>query len=956
MTLLQRSVLLVLLLTPSLPDMAAAQGVQTGEMRGVVTDSLGGVVPGATVVVRSSVLQGTRSATTDVQGRYSFRGLPPGTYTASFSLAGFSSIERNVEVPLGSIADVDVTLSAASVTEEVLVVGQADSVVRQTQVSTTITKDTLDLLPVGRTPYAIAAVMPGLTTNTPNGGQLSISGSFGYDNVFLMDGTDINDNLFGTADALFIEDAIAETQVLTGGISAEYGRFSGGVVNVVSRSGGNVFSGSFRENWSNPSWEGRSPFEKRSGTVRTDKLNMVHEGTFGGPILRDRVWFFSAGLFQRTSDDNTFPQTGIPYVFRNENTRGQVKVTATVAGRHVVSGQYLANQSSVVAPAFGFTIDPAALMRPEYPLRQVVATYRGTPPGSNVFVELQFSSKQSGFREAGGHSTDIFDSPIINANPLGAYNAPYFDATDPEDRDNRQVTGSLSYFLANWGRHDLKAGTELFKTTNRGGNSQTATGYVFGADYLTDAQGRPVIDSAGRLTPVFIPGETTVENWLPVRGAKIDIRTTSVYLQDRWSISRRFSGVIGTRLEVVRSDATGGIVGVDTSTVVPRLGLAFDPKGDGQLVISSTYGHYAGKYGEAQFAGNTNVGNPDALLGVYVGPEGQGRNFAPGFNPANYVFVDGSFPTANVFFDEGLSSPVTREFTLQAGRTIGRRGYAKIVYLKRRVTNFVEDFVTLDTGTTTVSKGGVTDVFSNIVYRNSDLPQRRYQAVEMLGSYRPIPRWMINGAWTVQLQNEGNFEGESANRPGISSPIGEYPEAFNEPRHYPVARLASFQRHSVDVWSVYGIGLGRLGRVDLSGRFAYDSALTYSFRAAGQPLSPLQRARIAAYVSQPTGQTIYFGPRGAGSFEDYGRFSMAVTYSVPVLRRARPWVKLELYNVFNNDKLVTWNTTVRADNQSPLDELGLPTGYIKSALFGQAQSNGNYLAPRAFQMSFGVRF
>jgi hypothetical protein len=150
----------------------------------------------------------------------------------------------------------------------------------------------------------------------------------------------------------------------------------------------------------------------------------------------------------------------------------------------------------------------------------------------------------------------------------------------------------------------------------------------------------------------------------------------------------------------------------------------------------------------------------------------------------------------------------------------------------------------------------------------------------------------------------------------------------------------------VDVWSVYGIGLGRVGRVDLSGRFAYDSALTYSFRAAGQPLSALQRARIAAYVSQPTGQTIYFGPRGAGSFEDYGRFSMAVTYSVPVLRRARPWVKLELYNVFNNDKLVTWNTTVRADNQSPLDELGLPTGYIKSPLFGQAQSNGNYLAPR----------
>ena len=956
MNLQQRSaVLLVLLLIP-LSAARAGQGVQTGEIRGVLTDASGAVIPGVTVVVTSAVLQGARSVTTDAHGGYTLRGLPPGTYAASFSLSGFSPIERSVEVSLGSVADVDVTLTAAPITEEVVVVGQADSVVRQTQVSTTMTKDTLDLLPLGRTPYAIAAVMPGLTTNTPNSGQLSISGSFGYDNVFLVDGTDVNDNLFGTADALFIEDAIAETQVLTGGISAEYGRFSGGVVNVVSRSGGNVFSASVRESWSNPSWEGRSPFEKSNGAAaRTDKLNKVHEGTFGGPIVRDRVWFFTAGLFQRTSDDSTFPQTGIPYVFRNENTRGQMKVTATVARQHVVSGQYLANQSKVVTPAFGFTIDPAALMRPEYPLRQVVATYRGTPI-SKAFAELQFSMKQSGFREAGGHSTDIFDSPIINSNPLGAYNAPYFDATDPEDRDNLQVSGSMSYSLSKWGRHDIKVGAEWFKTTNRGGNSQTATGYVFGADYLTDVQGRPALDSSGRLTPVFVPGVTTVQNWLPVRGAKIDIKTTSTYLQDRWSISRRWSGVVGTRFEVVRSDATGGIVGVDTRTIVPRLGLAFDPAGDGRLVISSTYGHYAGKYGEAQFAGNTNVGNPDALLGVYVGPEGQGRNFAPGFTPSNYLFVDGSFPTANVFFDEGLSSPVTKEFTVQAGRTIGRRAYAKVVYSSRHITNFVEDFVTLDTGTTTVSKGGVSDVFSNIVYRNSDLPQRRYQAVEMFGSYRPIPRWTINGAWTVQLKNEGNFEGESANRPGISSPIGEYPEALNEKRHYPVGRLASFQRHSMDVWSVYGLGLRRLGRVDVSGRFAFDSALTYSFRTAGQPLSALQRDRITGYVSQPTGQTIYFGPRGAGSFEDYGRFSMAATYSIPVLRRARPWLKLELYNVLNNDKLVTWNTTVRVDPDSPLDELGLPTGYIKSPLFGQAQGNGNYLAPRTFQMSFGVRF
>jgi hypothetical protein len=658
---------------------------------------------------------------------------------------------------------------------------------------------------------------------------------------------------------------------------------------------------------------------------------------------------------QRTADDSTFPQTGIPYAFRSENTRGQVKLTATAAANHTVSGQYLISESRVVSPAFGFTIDPAAIMRPEYPLSQVVVNYRG-PLGSSIFAEVQYSAKRSGFRNAGGTSADIFDSPIINSNPLGAYNAPYFDASDPEDRDNRQVAGRVSRSFSRWGRHDVRAGAEFFTSTNRGGNSQTATGYVFNAEYLADASGRPVVDAAGRLIPTFTSGETTIEHWLPVRGARIDIRTTSLYVLDSWSIGNHWSALAGTRFELVRSEATGGIVGVDTQTIVPRLGVAFDPVGDGKLVFASTYGHYAGRYGEAQFSNNTNVGNPDALLGVYVGPSGQGRQFAAGFDPSSYVFVDGSFPTANVFFDEGLSSPVNKEVTLQAGRTFGRRAFAKVVYTNRHLTNVVEDFVTLETGSTTVSKGGVTGVFSNIVYRNSSLPQRKYEAIQLIGGLSPLPRWAVNAAWTVQLKYDGNFEGEATNQPGISSPIGEYPEAFNEERHYPIGRLAGFQRHGLDVSSTYGFDVGRFGRVDMAGRLSVDSPLRYSLRAAGQPLSAVQRVLVSEYVSQPASQTIYFGRRGSESFEDYSRVNLAITYSVPVFKGARPWVKLELYNALNNDTLVTWNTTVRADPNSALDGLGLPTGYIKGPLFGQSQGNGNYLPPRVFQMAFGVRF
>jgi hypothetical protein len=934
---------------------AAGQGVQTSEVRGVVTDPSSAVVPGATVALTSPSLQGVRTATTDGSGSFIVRGLPPGTYVVSVSLSGFATVERTVQVPLGASVELDVSLSAASLTEQVTVVGQGESLVRQTQVGSNLEKETVDLLPIGRSPFGVASTMPGLTTNTANGGQLTISGAFGYDNVFLVDGTDINDNLFGTTDPLYIEDAIAETQVLTGGISAEYGRFSGGVINVVSRSGGNTFSGSFRESWTNPTWSGRTPFEEENDSPRTDKLNKTHEGTFGGPIVRDRLWFFAAGRTRGIEEDETFPQTGLPYVYRSENTRGQIRLTTTFRSQHTVAGQYLGSRTTGVTPAFGFTIDPAALMRPEYPNSQFVVTYRGAPR-SNVFAEIQYSAKRSGFRDAGGTNPAIVESPIIGQNPLAAYNAPYFDATDPEDRDNRQVTGSLSYLLSRWGRHDIKGGVEAFKTTNRGGNSQTATGYVFYTGYQTDAAGRPALDAGGRLSPVFVPFQSVVQRWLPVRGATIDINTTSFYAQDRWSLNDHWSAVVGTRMELVRSDATGGIVGVDTSTVVPRLGVAFDPAGNGTLVLRATYGHYAGKYGEAQFSRNTNVGNPDVLVGVYVGPPGLGRGFAPGFDVSNYVFVDGSFPAANIVFDDDLSSPVSKEFTLQAGRPLGRRAFVNAAYVSRRITNFVEDFVTLDTGSTFVSQSGVSDVFSNIVYRNSDLPRRVYRGLELFGRYSPADRWIWNAAWTVQLTNEGNFEGEASNQPGISSVIGEYPEAFNEQRHYPIGRLAGSQRHALRTWSVYGLNFGRFGGLDVAGFFSVDSPLTYSLRAGGQPLSALQRALVSGYISQPTSQTLYFGPRGSEEFESYSSIDLALTYRFPALKGVRPWLKLEVYNALDNDKLVTWNTTVTADPASPLDALGLPTGYIKGPLFGQAQGNGNYLTPRTFQMAFGVRW
>ena len=269
----------------------SAQGTQSGTLSGTVKDQEGLVVPGATVTVTSPALQGARSTVSDENGNYSIPGLPPGTYAIRFELSGMTPVSREgTVVPLGGSAIVDASLGLANVTETVLVIAERSSVLSTPTAVTNLQAAEVSVLPIGRTPARIAEIAPGLTDNTPNLGQVTISGAFAYDNVFMIDGVDVNDNLFGTANNVFIEDAIAETQILTSGISAEYGRFSGGVINLVTKRGGNRFSGAYRLNLSKPSWSEETPLEESRGTERSDKLSTFTEGT-----LADRSFVMLSG-------------------------------------------------------------------------------------------------------------------------------------------------------------------------------------------------------------------------------------------------------------------------------------------------------------------------------------------------------------------------------------------------------------------------------------------------------------------------------------------------------------------------------------------------------------------------------------------------------------------------------------------------------------------------------------
>ena len=950
---------------------AHAQNVQTGVLTGFVRGSDGLTLPGTTVTVTSPALQGTRVAITDVNGAYIVRGLPPGTYSVTFEFPNMRAVSENTTVPLGGTANLDATLATVTATEAVTVVAETPGLLTTPTGGINLDAVTIDRLPQGRRPQDIAELAPGLTNNTPNNNQVTISGSFAYDNLFLINGVDVNDNLFASPNNLYIEDAIEETQVLTSGISAEYGRFSGGVVNMITKSGGNTFSGSFRTNFTNAAWTDETPFEKAQGRERQGKLNRYFEGTLGGPIVRDQIWFFAAGRDQSTLDNSTLPETNVSFPTQEDSQRFELKGTGTFRGNNTVQVAYTQEARTGYRPSFAFTIDERAFEEPDFPVDLFVASWRGVLT-NKYFASLQYSQKNQ-TSQFGGTNTDIKASPFISLGALSPagfhYNGAYFDATDPEERNNRQFSGSLSAFLSSRraGSHDVKGGFEHYVSTGVGGNSQTPSGFVFFTDYLTDAQGRPQRDAQGRLIPIFLSGLTAQNNWLASRGSSVDLATTALYVHDRWTLNNRTTLDLGVRYERGRGETDENFVTADTDSFVPRLGVTYDLDGSGETVLQASYAHYAGKLHQNQFVRNTNVTNPSRVTRAYVGPAGQGLDFAPGFDPANYVVLSAAFPSANVFFDEGLAPPTSREFTVSAGRQLAQRGLLRVLYTQRQLTNIIEDFVDDPTtaGRTTVSVGGRSFVTDNIAYRNTDEPQRRYKGLQFQGNYRVRSNWSVDGHWTVQLENDGNFEGENTNQPGVGSVFGNYPEIYPVERYVPVGRLNDFQRHKVRVWTIYNLDMGRFGTLDVAPLWRYNSGLTYSLAAGAVPLSTVQLGRNPGYtgITPQTTATLFFDERGSEEYAGYGLVDLGLSYQVPVWRAVRPWLKLEVLNALNNQKLVTWDTTIAPDPNSPRDESGLPTGYIRGPRFGQGTANTDYPRPRpgltggrTILMAAGLRF
>jgi hypothetical protein len=297
---------------------------------------------------------------------------------------------------------------------------------------------------------------------------------------------------------------------------------------------------------------------------------------------------------------------------------------------------------------------------------------------------------------------------------------------------------------------------------------------------------------------------------------------------------------------------------------------------------------------------------------------------------------------------------VSEEFTLSAGMQLPKDGFLKVTYVDRKLTGVIDDFITIDQGCTNVTLSGASLCVDNRTYRNTDVPKRDYQGMQAQGRYRITNAWAVDGSFTYQMKNEGNYEGEGGQAIGATI-FGDRPEMAS-PRNNPTGNLDDYQEWRARIWSSYALDFGSAGRLDLGMVYRYDSPLTFSFQTTAAP-SAIQNSRNPGYrqAFAAGSQPLFFGERGIGEFNSTSLFDFAATYNLRI-GPVEPWIKFEVFNAFNDDTLRTFNTTVTADASSPVDGDGLRTGFIRGANFGRGTGNANYVVPREYFVSLGLRF
>jgi len=981
----------------------------TGTISGHVSDVQGLALPGVTVNVASPNLQGIRTTVTSEIGDYVVTLLPPGNYTLTYELSGFQKQEKRVVLAPTQTLPVDAVLGPAALTEQVTVVGTPAHVLTQTaQVATNLDQDLIATLPTNRDLNASVLQAPAVHATGPSGAY-SIAGSTSFESLFMVNGVAITENLRGTPYNLYIEDAIQETTVSVGGVSAEYGRFSGGVVNLITKSGGNIFSGSFRDTYNNDKWRTLTPFETNAiaadpahKELRVDKTVPAYEYTLGGPILKDRLWFFTAGRLQNQEQGRTLVATNIPYTYNDKTQRYEGKGTFTLSSNHRVQANFLKIIETEVNYTFNqnASMDLRSLGDRKDPETLYTFGYTGvvTP---RFFVEAGYRGRNFSFLNAGAKSTDRIDGTLLldqSRNNTRYWADTFCGVCTPEDRNNQEAFATGTFFLSTrgTGTHTMVFGYDNFDDIKSANNHQS------GSDFRIYGTSSYVV--GGDVIPKFIGSDDTTliqYNPIPLATLGSNFRTHSLFFNDAWRVSNRVTANLGLRWDKNHGvDESGALVTKD-GAFSPRVGVVWDPTGEGVWSVTGSVAKYVAGISNAIADQSSAAGNPQTYVYYYRGPDINATGPAlstPDALKALFAWYDAN--KSNLVLEENptlpgltpqigpnLHSPFSYEYSSGVSRQFNRASVrADVTY--RKYHDFYASVINGSTGKVTNAFG---QSFDLSLIENTDSLKRQYSGLTTQGEYRLNGSSQFGGQYTLS-HTWGNFTGENVSSGPINATMTEYPEYKQESWNYPEGDLKVDQRHRARLWLTYGVP--RANGLILSLLETLESGVPYgasNLNTTGNFNGVNPRPYVTGaptYVNPPSGaSTIYFyTPRDAFRTEAQKRTDLAINYSRGIGGRSRMstlqfFAQAQIINLFNQFQLCGCGGTVfqngGATTQTRIDTTTLTSvntaakyapfnpftttpvqgvNWDYGPNFGKALNRLAYTSPRQFRFSFGVRF
>jgi hypothetical protein len=698
----------VLLSVLIVPLSAAAQG-GTGQIEGTVRDEQGGVLPGVSLTLRNQDTGVTRTIVTESDGRYTFQALQPGRYTVTAELSGFAAQEiSDTVITIGLGFRHDFVMRLQTLAETITIRGEAPVVdTTQAEVAGVVTRQQIETLPLNSRNYlSLALLVPGTTVDATRSffSTVNVGGSMTFNGTGnVVDGMINNWAEDGEPRQDLPEDAVEEFKVTNAGSKAEFGLATGGVVQVVTKSGTNQLRGTAFYYFRNKDLNAQGVFEREKPDYRRDQFG----GSAGGPILRDRVHFFAA--VERTDTEEFYTvNTGQPQFYSNlEGTfalpssrnlyslRGdwQVSNTQSLFARYLGQGEKKTCQGcggivasgrdeeiprrSVVA---GHTWIRGTRQLNDFKFQYAYAAFYGYPGGTELWKTTgEFPAERV------DRSTRTYSFPSLT------YGNSY-DYISPESR-----WGFRDVYSLNFSAHSVKIGGEynyMPYVSESAGNGADSGTYTFQRDQPFDPN-----DPA---SVAALTGAQTFSASTPPSTVSHPSHYYVVFVQDDWRVLPNLTLNLGLRYERLYGPANEDLdpndfpvtlpyvdvsVRGDKNNLAPRTGLAWDVTGDGNTVIRGGYGLF---YGHIRMLGtlgefqnfkrfSINIPNP-----AYPDPY-QGRD------PAEFI-VASQAPNITVVAND-MRQPLAKQFTAGASQRLTELFAFHVDFVNSRTQG---DYKTLD--------------------------------------------------------------------------------------------------------------------------------------------------------------------------------------------------------------------------------------------------------------------